>query len=478
MKELLYNDSLWNNTLIKFYKRGVYTNLNFPSERTEVIEQLLAGTYEFKPPTLHKIPKDDGSMRELLVLSDRDRIVMDVLYTIYYDEYKELIHKSCTSYQTGKAVATAVRDVQKHYKPGVKLDLSKYFDTVSQETINDTLSKMFPNSGPTQCLLKFYNTPVIIVNGREVEHYKSLCQGCSFSALLANIVLTKVDDKMSSICDYYTRYSDDILLMDDNLEEKLAILNTMLKQYGLGLNATKTKYFTDNVDYLGVNVSSTKLSIGKKGWKHLKHAVKRTVRRLPVTGTKEAYLRRAYKKLFQTLHTATTHEYSALTYWKGISSTDEDFAKLDLYCRDIVRAHYTRTYNVTHNLHQLTNELFDKAGWVNLKTFYHMPTPVMSAYVKSLIYNPKVFEDAEETDLQTFTDVCTSLWGLAKYKKLSFLNTQPLPEERTTFLMEDVISAHNELTDYILTHKPKFGDNYYLEIAGDLYIFKDWYAKE
>ena len=478
MEELLCNDALWNESLVKLYKRGVYTNLNFPSERMKVIKQLLDGTYKFNPPTLHTIPKDDGGTRELLVLSDRDRIVMDVLYTIYYKEYSKLIDPSCTSYQTGKAVATTVRDVQKHYKPGVKLDLSKYFDTVSQETINVTLSKMFPESGPTKCLLKFYNTPVIIYKGKETKRYKSLCQGCSFSALLANIVLAPIDVKMSAMCDYYTRYSDDILIMDDHIEDKLQSLSTMLNEYCLKLNIAKTKWFTDSVDYLGVTITSGSLSIGKKGWKHLKQVVRHVIHVLPVTGTKEKYIHRAYKRLLRVLHTATTHEYSALTYWKNISSTDEDFVKLDLYCRDTVRAHYTRTYNVTHNLHVLPNELFDKAGWINFKTFYHMPTHIMSAYIRSLIKLNKLFTEYEEVPVCEYVTNCMSLWKLAKYYKNSFLNAQPLPDECTTFLMEDVIKAHSELVRYIKSHKPEFGDNYYLEIADNLYVFKDWYERK
>lgn len=478
MEELLYDDSLWNDTLVKFYERGVYTNLNFPTERTKVIEQLLAGTYEFKPPTLHTIPKDDGGTRELLVLSDRDRVVMDVLYTLYYNKYKKLIHSSCTSYQTGKAVATVVRDVQKHYNPGVKLDLSKYFDTVSQETINGTLSKMFPESGPTKCLLKFYNTPVIIAKGKEINRYKSLCQGCSFSALLANIVLAPVDAKMYAMCDYYTRYSDDILIMDDHIEDKLQTLSTMLNEYCLKLNAAKTKWFTDSVDYLGVTITPNSLSIGKKGWRHLKQTVRHTVRRLSVAGTKEKYLRCAYKRLLRVLHTASTHEYSAITYWKNISSTDEDFVKLDLYCRDAVRAHYTRTHNVTHNLHVLPNELFDKAGWINLKTFYHMSTHVMPAYIKSLIKLSKPFTKYVEVSVHEFQENCARLWELAQYRKNSFLNTQPFPNERTTFLMEDVIQAHSELVNYIKSHKPEFGDSYYIEVVDNLYVFKDWYERK
>ena len=80
-------------------------------ERTDIINKLLYGTYEWSIPRKVEIAKSESKKKRVVYLYDiRDRYILGVLYRAVSNRYKDLISDSCFSYKKG----TSTNDA-KHY---------------------------------------------------------------------------------------------------------------------------------------------------------------------------------------------------------------------------------------------------------------------------------------------------------------------------------------------------------------------------
>ena len=474
MNNRLHDLSLWQEAVAELGARKCYSTLILPEVRERTITQLLDGTYRFAPPHVAYIPKDDGSLRRLLIPSDDDRVVMSVLYHIYYPEATKHFHPSCTSYQKGMSTAVTAKRAQKHFGPGLKLDLSKYFDSVPRSVILEQLDKLYPDSGPTQCLKAYYSDDRIEVKGKLEPHFKSLCQGCAFSAILANMVLNDFDELMTNTAEFYARYSDDMLILDPRADELLPMVYDELSKHGLTLNPKKIQHINGGFDFLGIHIENDKLSIGAKGWRNLKQNVNATVKRLKTNVPIERYLQNARIAIMRTLNSQNAHTYGALAYYRNVCSTSDDFRRLDTYCRDTVRAHYTGKHNVTHNLHVLPNSKFAQALWVNFEYLYEKPTPVFNAYVRMLMYyRPKQKYMREIVDPDEFQNICLNLWQYAKYYKSGYFNMQQVPDGHFLTDASTEREAYKILCDYVASAYVPIGSKDYWYLGDSLYLFRE-----
>ena len=113
---------------------------------------------------------------------------------------------------------------------GYKVDISKYFDSVSREVLNEMIDKIDTGSPIDQIVRDYYMDDCIIDQKRTViEKYKSMTQGCAVSTFFANCVLRDVDEELSKMDIIYYRYSDDILMVGKDADKALKMLGEMLE---------------------------------------------------------------------------------------------------------------------------------------------------------------------------------------------------------------------------------------------------------
>ena len=251
--ELLFEDYFWNKVLSHGIEKGFkivdMSYFTLPSNRKRILGKIIRCEWEFGIPRIAKIPKDDGGVREVYVLSKEARLIGYIVSEIYNWKFGHLISPNCDSYQKGKSTHKTVKEIKDVKKVGVKVDISKYFDNVSIEHINKCLDLVDEDTPIDWCVRDFYNENLVEVDGKLVERYKGLCQGSPLSAFLSNIALRDLDDRLSKVCGFYRRYSDDILALECDTGVVIGILEEELSKIGLCLNPDKFEFITEETEF-------------------------------------------------------------------------------------------------------------------------------------------------------------------------------------------------------------------------------------
>ena len=279
--ELLFEDYFWNKVLSHGIEKGFkivdMSYFTLPSNRKRILGKIIRCEWEFGIPRIAKIPKDDGGVREVYVLSKEARLIGYIVSEIYNWKFGHLISPNCDSYQKGKSTHKTVKEIKDVKKVGVKVDISKYFDNVSIEHINKCLDLVDEDTPIDWCVRDFYNENLVEVDGKLVERYKGLCQGSPLSAFLSNIALRNLDDRLCKVCGFYRRYSDDILALECDTSVVIAILEEELSKIGLCLNPDKFEFITEETEFkfLGYGVKGNDILISKKTMKEKKKEKKK-----------------------------------------------------------------------------------------------------------------------------------------------------------------------------------------------------------
>ena len=217
-------------------------------------------------------------------------------------------------------------------------------------------------------MLEFYNDNHVIVDNKIVNRYKSLGQGCATASFLSNYLLRNFDSRMLQLCDFYRRYSDDMLLLGTEADEALAVAKRELGALGLAINPDKIEQLTPDKEFkfLGFGIKGDTVTISSKDMSRkkseVKHALKLVDRSLPI----EQRLSKAIESVKHIFFNYSDPCYGWL-YIKALGVNDyARIAELDNYCKDCIRAALTGSWNYTHNMNKFPNRLLEAQGYVSL----------------------------------------------------------------------------------------------------------------
>lgn len=275
--EKLYDFNLWSESLEHIASKNM-NNLDILSELDmlsnksvilSIISSIEKGTYKIGIPTVKKVRKDNGGFREIYVNSIQDRVVLRVINKIYYDLYQDNIHDLCVSYKEGVAVGKVITNISnklsKKELNGYKVDISKFFDSINKESLFSALDSLSTNSVLDKVIKEYYQDDRVFIfeDKKYVNRYKGLAQGCALSSFLCNYILKDIDEYFSSSEIYY-RYSDDIIIFDED-DSVLDKLSDKLNRYGLSLNYNKLERISssDWFTFLGFSIKGDKISVSK-----------------------------------------------------------------------------------------------------------------------------------------------------------------------------------------------------------------------
>lgn len=315
-----------------------------PEKRIELYRSIRDGTYRIEPPHEAQIPKDDGSMRTVYVNTGIDRILLSIVNDMFFELCPEMIHPRCGSYQKGIGCGKLVKEMSGHIHQvrsndiGVKVDLSKYFDSVPRTLIDavfDRIEQKFGTSALMKTIRTYYHTDVVInMQKQKVEKYSSLRQGCAIAAFLADAILYDVDAEISGMNVKYIRYSDDILIIGDQWNPAFVRLSEILAEKSLTLNPKKVEFLTKDkwFSFLGFMVKDDKISLSPGRVKSFQKEIeKRTIKRQGKT----------QKSVIQSVHHYLYKgdgKYSWATSVLPIINVAEDIQTLNNFVMDAVRA--------------------------------------------------------------------------------------------------------------------------------------------
>ena len=328
----------------KHIDKGELRKLCSPQFRALMCERIINDNYEIAPPHQVAIPKDNGDMRIVYVNENVDRIFLSIANDLFFEMFPEFIHPSCKSYQKGigcgKIVQQMSREMGKVNRSdvGFKADLTKYFDTVPLQYIDEIFNRMEQKVGKSKIIdvvRKYYHTDLCFdIEGNLIEQYQSLKQGCSMASFLADAVLYHIDKAINSLNVYYVRYSDDLLVVGNDWKDAYVLAKTMLTDMEMTLNPKKVEFvYKDKwVKFLGFNIKGDMITLSKNRLKTFQKEIEsRTVKQRKIT------LKRALNQVNSYLYKGDG-QYSWATSVLPIINVQKDVDELNEFVMDCLRA--------------------------------------------------------------------------------------------------------------------------------------------
>lgn len=328
--------------------KGELRKLTSPQVRLAMYNAIKNDNYEIAPPHQVQIPKDNGDMRIVYVNENVDRIFLSIANNLFFELFPEFIHKSCKSYQSGIGCGKIVQEVSRQMiksdtpEVGVKMDLTKYFDTVPLKYIDEIFDRMEQKIGKSKIIdivRKYYHTDWCFdFNGDLIEHYQSLKQGCAVASFLADAVLYKLDNAVNTLDVYYVRYSDDLLALGKDWKDAYLLIKSMLSDMQMTLNPKKVEivYRDKWVKFLGFNIKGNLITLSKSRVKSFQKEIEaRTIKQRNISFTK------AINQVNNYLYKGDG-KYSWATSVLPIINVEKDIDTLNVFVMDALRACFTK----------------------------------------------------------------------------------------------------------------------------------------
>lgn len=390
--EMFFSKELWNETIEKAVDKRLDKSLLGKlcdiETRIALADAISERRYCIAPPRVGLIPKDDGSFRKVYINTDLDRVVLSLINDVYFKMYGHTISPYCVSYQKGLGVSKIIDRITDELLAvpaaqevlGYKVDISKYFDSVSKETLFAALDTLDTGSAIDHMVKEYYSEDLIIDEDMQlVAHYKSLAQGCAVSSFLANYVLKDIDDYLTTNFDVlYYRYSDDILIIGDKAKEVLDVLSDMLEAKGLSLHPKKveTLYPDTWFTFLGFKINGHRVTFSDKSMTRFKSEIKQRTKTTKETKLKSFdTVRRTIKDVNRYMYTGfmeSERNFGWAEYMFATVNQIADIQYLDNFVKDHIRHMYTGKWNSYSNYNKVPNEKLKELGYLSMVHLYKL----------------------------------------------------------------------------------------------------------
>jgi len=165
----------------------------------EIREQVLSGTYEPQPVKRVEIPKPDGGMRKLGILTVLDRFIQQAVMQVLQHRWDRTFSEHSYGFRPGRSAHQAVETAQQYIAAGhrwvVDLDLQKFFDRVNHDKLMARIAKRISDKGMLKLIRAFLEAGVMEC-GLVSPVGEGTPQGGPLSPLLSNIVLDELDHEL------------------------------------------------------------------------------------------------------------------------------------------------------------------------------------------------------------------------------------------------------------------------------------------
>ena len=166
-------------------------------ELNQLATELREGSYRPGAVKRVKIPKPDGSFRNLGIPTVRDRVVQQALLNVLQPIFEPDFHPSSYGYRPGRSAAHALAKAERfarHYGLSyvVDMDLSKCFDRLAHDEILKGVNRRV-SDGKVLVLIEQFLKSGVLDSGQFLPTEIGSPQGGIISPLLMNIYLDRFD---------------------------------------------------------------------------------------------------------------------------------------------------------------------------------------------------------------------------------------------------------------------------------------------
>lgn len=305
--------------------------------------------------------------------------------------YDDLFSNNCYAFRRSYGVKDAVRRIRCNSKIAdkycLKIDISNYFNSIDVPLLLQKLEFLKARDERLFHFLKRLLTEdkaIIQESGQEVviEEKRGAMAGIPIAPFLANVYLMDVDRLFAEKQVLYFRYSDDILIFADSMEELEALkqeLYNKIEEHFLTLNPAKVHISApgEAFEFLGfrfadgeVDLSDSTVQKIKAKIKRKAHALRRWQQKKNLPGERAAkgFIRSMNRKFYDD---GSGTEFSWSRWFFPCITTDTRLREVDAYMQQYIRycvtgRHYKGNYRITY-------EQMKQWGYRSLVHEYYLP---------------------------------------------------------------------------------------------------------
>jgi len=247
--------------------------------------RMSSGSYFPAPVRRVDIPKSEGRLRPLGILTVADRTGQMVAKRYLEPKLEPHFHPDSYGYRPGKSAIEAVGAARKRcwqYNWVIDLDIKSFFDQIDHELLLAMVRRHTDCKWALLYIERWLRAPAQMPDGSLVERDKGTPQGSVISPLLANLFLHYVFDKWMQTefpTVPFERYADDVICHCVSEKQAKFILGAIRKRmagFKLELHPDKTRivyckddrrkgrYPNEKFDFLGFTFRPRR-SMNKKG---------------------------------------------------------------------------------------------------------------------------------------------------------------------------------------------------------------------
>ena len=216
-----------------------------------------ANTYKPRPLRRFYVPKRDGSLRQLSILTVTDRVLQRAVLRVVDDCFdRHFLDCSC-AYRAGRGLRDAVRAILHHRDAGrqyvLDADIDECFDSLDHGLLMGFAREELDDAIVLRLMEQW-----LLIGRRNPERAVGIPLGAVVSPLLCNVYLHRLDLGLTERGYWPVRYADDFCVFCASRTEVAAArrdTERILAGLKLCLEPRKTAitHFDQGFDYLGVH---------------------------------------------------------------------------------------------------------------------------------------------------------------------------------------------------------------------------------
>lgn len=346
-------------------------------------------TFPASHPQKHTINKSMSDKKRVVYSFESSENIMlkFIAWSLY--GYDTCFCNNCYAFRRNYGVKDALNRMLRHKEISssycLKADIHNYFNSIDVNMLVDKLSFIKDSDEPLYNLFsKMLLNDTVSYNGELIHENHGAMAGTPVSPFFANIYLAEVDKYYEDNNILYFRYSDDILIFADTMEELneyKEILYDFLSKLNLTINPDKLAIYNpgETIDFLGFGYCNETIDLSASTIVKTKAKIKRKAHSLRRWAIKKDLLME--KAAIGFINTMNYKFYGGDPLYRNDDdftwsrwffpniTTDTSLKLLDAYMQEYIRyiftgRHYKGNYRITYST-------LKKLGYLSLVNEYY-----------------------------------------------------------------------------------------------------------
>lgn len=228
---------------------------NWEERLTALADEVRANTYRARKLRQFHIPKKDGTLRTISILTVTDRVLQRAVLRLVDDVFENTYLDCSHGYRPGRGVRSAVPDILRYREYGrtwvVDADIDNCFPSLDHALIVKFFKQKIKDPVVLRLLKQW-------VRQGEASPGTGISLGAVISPLLCNIYLHRLDEALVERDFFPVRYADDFCIFaasEAEAREAMRVTGGILETLKLKFEPNKTNIttFDKGFDFLGVH---------------------------------------------------------------------------------------------------------------------------------------------------------------------------------------------------------------------------------